>query len=224
MRKTLTMFLCAAAVAGVVPQAARAEAHYSFEIFLGEQYNIATPLTIRQSGEETITVGRAEYASDAWTGLDSPYYAWRIGRRDADGIWELELVHEKITLKNKPEEVQHFEISHGYNLITLNRAWNLLGVHDLYWRFGAGVVLTHPETTVRDKSMGYGASFPDGFYISGPTMQLAINKRLHVWKGLFGVLEAKYTLSYARRVPIAEGTADVPNTAFHYLFGVGYEY
>ncbi|MDP3296456.1 MAG: hypothetical protein Q8N09_02515 [Thermodesulfovibrionia bacterium] len=115
----------------VHPLTVYAERSYSFEIFLGEQFNIPTPLTIKQKGEETIKVDWARYKSDAWTGFNSPYYAWRIGVWDDNRAWELELIHQKIILKNKPEEVQHFEISHGYNLITINRAWRLSQYHDL---------------------------------------------------------------------------------------------
>lgn len=208
----------------ICPSTVQAKRSYSFELFLGEQFNIPTPLTIKQKGAETIKVNWARYESDAWTGFNSPYYAWRIGLWENDRAWELELVHEKIILKNKPEDVQHFEISHGYNLITINRAWRLPEYHDLIWRLGAGIVLTHPETTVRGKRKGYGDDFPKGFYISGPTAQLVIGKRFYLWKGLFGVLEAKFTASYATHVPIANGHAEVPNAAIHGLFGVGYEF
>lgn len=208
----------------VCPLIAEAGQSYSVEIFLGEQFNIPTPLTIKQKGEETIKVDWARYESDAWTGFNSPYYIWRVGRWEEDRAWEIELIHQKIILKNKPEEVQHFEISHGYNLITINRAWRLSQYHDLIWRIGAGIVLTHPESTVRHKEKGYDESFPNGFYISGPTAQVAIGKRINIWKGFFGVLEAKLTASYATRVPIANGYAEVPNAALHYLFGIGYEF
>jgi hypothetical protein len=196
---------------------------YSFEVFLGEQFNLPTPLTIKQKGEETIRLQGASYDSEAWTGFNSPYYALRIGRWKQGRAWEIELVHQKLILEDKIEEVQDFEISHGYNLITINRAWRLRKYYDLIWRIGAGIVLTHPETMVRGKGRGYGESFPNGFYISGPTSQLALGKRVYIWKGFFGVLEAKLTASYAMHVPIADGHAEVPNVAFHYLIGIGYE-
>lgn len=211
-------------VANIYPSISQAEGSYSFEVFWGTQFNIPTPLTIKQRGEETIKVDWAKYESDAWTWFNSPYYSWRIGLWEKDKAWELELVHEKIILKNKPKDVQHFEISHGYNLITINRAWRLSEYHDLIWRIGAGIVLTHPETTVRHKEKGYGEDFPKGFYISGPTAQIAVGKRINIWRGLFGVLEAKFTASYATHVPIADGYAEVPNAAIHGLFGMGYEF
>lgn len=194
---------------------------YSVEVFMGTQFNARTPLTIEQDGEQKIKVDSAEYDSDAFTGLDSPYYAWRIGMWNDNRAWELELIHQKLILENKPEEVQHFEISHGYNLITINRAWAL---RHFIFRVGGGIVLSHPETTVRNKSRGYHEEFPDGFYVSGPTAQIALGKRFPLWRGLFGVLETKLTASYAADVPIADGEAEVPNAAFHALFGLGYEF
>ncbi len=224
MRRTLITLVFLVLVASICPSFVQAERSYSFELLGGTQFNIPTPLTIKQKGEETIKVNWAEYKSDAWTWFDSPYYAWRIGLWEENRAWEIELVHEKIILKNKPKDVQHFEISHGYNLITFNRAWRLDKYLGLIWRVGAGIVLTHPETTVRNREKGYGATFPNGFYISGPTAQIAVGKRINIWRGLFGVLEAKFTASYATHVPIADGHAEVPNAAVHGLFGLGYEF
>ena len=206
------------------PLIVQAETSYSFEFLGGTQFDIPTPLIIKQKGEETITIDWAQYKSDAWTWPDSPYYAWRLGIWNNDRAWELELIHQKIILENKPAEVQHFEISHGYNLITINRAWRLTQYKDVLWRIGAGAVLTHPETKIRYKSKVPSGDFPEGFYISGPTAQIAIGKRFYLWRGLFGVLEAKFTATYATHVPIANGHAEVPNAAIHGLFGLGYEF
>ena len=193
----------------------------SLEAFSGCHLNIPTPLTIKQEGEEVIKVKWARYESACWSG--SPYFALRAGLWKNGKAWELELVHEKIILKNKPKDVQHFQVSHGYNLILVNRAWRLHEYYDLTCRVGAGIILAHPETIVRNKKRGYGEYFPKGDYISGPTAQVAVGKRFRFWKGLFGVLEAKFTASYAFYVPIADGYAVVPNLAIHGLFGIGYE-
>jgi len=223
MKKTLITSFFLSLLLSSCPSLVQAGRSYPFELFWGAQSNLPTPLIIKQEGEETIRVNQAEYESDAWTWFNSPYYAWRIGLWENNRGWEIELVHEKIILKNKPEDVQHFEISHGYNLITINRAWKSSKSYHLIWHIGAGIVLTHPETIVRHKSKGFGASFPEGFYISGLTAQIAVGKRIKVWPGLFGILEAKFTASYATHVPIADGYAEVPNAAIHGLFGMGYE-
>lgn len=190
---------------------------YSFELFGGSQFNIPLPLTIKQKGEETIKVNYPKYDSSPFE--ESPYYAYRFGFWKGYKAYELELVHQKIILKNKPSEIQHFEISHGYNLITINRAFLY---PSFILRVGGGIVLTHPESTVRNKENGYDKEFPDGFYISGPTAQIAICKRIKISQRLFCAMETKFTSSYATHVPIADGYAEVPNMAIHLLFGLGY--
>jgi len=196
----------------------------TFEVYFGTQYNVPTPLKIELNTPETIFIKNAKYDPDAFTGFNSPYYSWRLGFWNENKAWELELVHEKIILINKPENVQLFEISHGYNLVTLNRA---LEKEYLIYRLGAGFVLAHPETKIYGKRMGnrgVETELPLGFSIAGPTLQGSLGtKQLHVFKGLFVVLETKVTMSYAI-VKVADGKAYVPNFAFHGLFGFGYEF
>lgn len=199
------------------PSFGKAKHSYSFELFGGNQFNIPLPLTIKQEGEETIKVNYPKYDSQPFS--ESPYYAYRFGLWKGCKALELELVHQKIILKNKPPDVSHFEISHGYNLITINRAFLN---PSFVLRLGSGIVLTHPESTVRNKENGYEKEFPQGFYISGPTAQIAIAKRIKISQRLFGALEAKFTFSYATHVPIADGYAEVPNMAMHLLLGLGY--
>ncbi len=197
----------------------------TFEVYFGTQYNVPTPLKIElDTPEETIFIEDAKYNPDAFTGFNSPYYSWRLGFWNDKKAWELELVHEKIILINKPENVQLFEISHGYNLVTINRA---IEQEYLIYRLGAGFVLAHPETKIYGKSMGNRGvekELPLGFSIAGPTLQGSLGTRqLKVFKGLFAVLETKVTMSYAI-VKVADGKAYVPNFAFHGLFGFGYEF
>ena len=45
----------------------------------------------------------------------------------------------------------------------------------------------------------------------------------YLWRHVFATLEGKLTASFAR-VPIADGSADVPSLALHGLFGIGAEW
>ena len=193
-------------------------------MYFGTQYNVPTPLKIKLNTPETIFIKNAHYNSDAFTGLNSPYYSWRLGFWKEHIAWELELVHEKLILINKPENVQHFEISHGYNLVTINRA---VEKYNAIFRFGVGFVLAHPETEIYGQRMGkkgVETKLPLGFSIAGPTMQGSIGtKQINIIKGLFAVLETKVTMSYAI-IKVANGKAYVPNFAFHGLFGLGYDF
>ncbi len=192
-------------------------ARWSLDLFLGSALNIPTPLSVHQSGEERIFL-YARYREKPFTG--SPYYAWRIAKWNGDQAWEFELVHHKLYLANKSPEIQRFEISHGYNLVTVNRAWHK--TNGVIIRVGAGIVLTHPETIVRGKKLPWGEGL-DGFYLSGSTVQVAAAKKLPISDSVFFVVEGKFTASYAH-IPIQDGSAYVPNLAFHGLLGLGCDF
>lgn len=192
-----------------------AGADWTFEVFVGVPFGLPAPLTIRQAGQPDIAV-RARYESRPFR--KPIYYGWRIGRWDGTRGWELELVHDKLYLADRPAEVEEFAISHGFNLVTVNRAWERGG---LVRRAGAGIVLAHPENTVRDKALpGDGGLLGWGYYLAGPTVQVAVEKRFRLRGDLFLPVEGKATASFAR-VPVADGSADVPRAALHGLAGLG---
>ncbi|MEW6364557.1 MAG: hypothetical protein AB1714_07945 [Acidobacteriota bacterium] len=189
-----------------------------FQFFGGSALNIDTPLTIRQPGYEDIDIS-ATYMTRPFE--DSPYYAYRIARWKGGAAWELEFVHHKLHLRNTTSEVPHFEVTHGFNLLHVNRAWER---PRFLYRVGAGVVIGHPESTVRGMpSSGKGGLFNAGYFLAGITGHVAAEKRFHLTRKLFASLEGKLGAAYAR-VPVAEGKATVPNVAFHGLFGIGYEF
>jgi hypothetical protein len=189
----------------------------SFQIFGGAAYNFRLPLVIRQDGEDNIRLN-ADYDTKPF---ETPiYYSVRLGWWQDNRSWELELIHHKLTLENKPPEVEHFSITHGFNLLTVNRAWK---TPYFIWRLGAGVVITHPESTIRGKTFEQDGGFVDGYYLSGPTAQIAAEKRFYFYKSIFVCFEAKYTLSWVH-VPVKDGSADLWNSAVHGLFGLGFDF
>jgi hypothetical protein len=118
----------------------------------------------------------AEYSTEPFK--ESPYYAWRIGKRR----WSLELIHHKLYLENKPEDVQHFEVIHGYNLLTANR---ILKERRFILRLGAGPVIAHPETEVCRKRFSnlegdlFGTRH---FMVAGACGQISAEKRILLTK------------------------------------------
>jgi hypothetical protein len=199
------------------PSAARAVEQWSFEYLGGMPYHCTTPLTIRQSGQPDISVN-ARYESKPF---ETPwYYSVRMGAWTGDNAWELELIHDKIYLKNRPVGVEEFSVSHGYNLLTVNRAWQRGG---LIYRFGAGLVVAHPESRIRGKKIPENrALFNDGYYLAGPTVQTSLGRRIVIHQKLYLALEAKLTVSYAR-VPVEDGRATVPCAGVHAVFGLGFD-
>ena len=138
----------------------------SFALFLGSAVNASTNLTIEQEDEPDLRIN-ADYDT---RGFDAPvYYAWRAGYGDSQGAWEIQLIHHKIYLENPPSEVQRFEITHGYNLLTVNRSFRT-GTVDL--RVGGGVVIAHTESTVRGEYEGGEGigMFGSGYELAGPVL------------------------------------------------------
>lgn len=210
----MTVAVAAALVAvGASPRHAVAQTgvrRWSVELFGGGALSAPMPLVIRQDGEQRLSF-TAHYATRPWR--DSPYYMYRVGRWGAGGRrgWELELLHHKAYLERPPSEVQRFEMSHGYNMIFLDRA---VRRGRTIVRLGAGAVVAHPESVVR------GRSRRGAYILSGAAGQLAASRRFRLTRALFASAEGKITAAWAR-VPIAGGHAVASNVAGHALLGVG---
>jgi hypothetical protein len=193
------------------------QASWTIEWLGGLVYNLNTPLVIRQSGYDDIRLS-ARYQAKS---LEPPiYYSIRIAR-GWENYWELEIIHDKLFLKNKPTAIQKFSISHGHNLIIINRTWMY---RNIILRVGTGIALVHPETTVRNKKCPENKGiFKMGYYITGPVVQIAVEKQYRIYNRLFAAIEGKFIGSFSR-IPISEGNADVLNLAFHGLFGLSYHF
>lgn len=209
------MFL-AAALLFAAARPGGAQNGWSIEVAGGFALNAPTRLTIRQTGQPDLRIA-ARYASRSFA---SPiYYALRVGRWARGGAWEIEFIHHKLYLRNPPAEVQQFEVSHGFNIITVNRA---LPIGRAVWRPGVGMVLAHPESMIRGRAFDTGGGLLGwGYYVAGPAAQLAVARRFGVADRLFVSAEGKVTAAYAR-VPVQDGRATLTNVAFHALLGVGY--
>lgn len=193
--------------------------HWEGQFKVGVVYNIPSPLRIKQEGYADINLN-ARYESEP---LKFPIYgAILIGRWRNNKLWEFETLHHKLYLKNKPSEVSQLTISHGFNLVTINRGWQF--DNSLILRVGLGIVLTHPESEIRglkwDESKGI---FGLGYYISGPTSSVSLEKKWIFWNRLIVSSEALFSASYAN-IPIVNGRAHVSNFALHGLIGLGYRF
>ncbi|GGK72762.1 hypothetical protein GCM10011405_21250 [Rufibacter glacialis] len=185
------------------------------EVFAGTSWSLPTRLKIEQPGQPPIQI-RARYKTRPWTG--SPYYAYRLGYRQ----WSAELVHHKLYLENPTPNLEHFEVSHGYNLAMVSRA--LPGPMSKSWfRLGLGLVIGHPEGRLRGKSINPVKSLlGGGYHISGLCLQAAVGPKVGFADHWFFRPEAKLTAAWARMPLAGGGSATVPNIAFHTLFGIGY--
>ena len=195
---------------------ARAEPEWSIEARVGGAWNAPMPIVLRQQGQENLRI------DPTWSSrsFEPPiYYGWRITRWGERSGWALDLAHHKLHLENPPPEVRHFAISHGYNLLTVQRLEGREG-----WQFGLGLgaVIAHPESEVRGQAHDeHRGAMGEGYYLSGPTAAALLAYTRDLKGGLLASFELRLTMSHAA-VPIAGGEAEVPNLAVHGTIGFGW--
>ena len=216
------MILAGAALMFVAADDAFAQARcpgrsYGAELFGGTAWSLPLPLTIDvPEGRARI---RPRYSTRPFA--DSPYYSYRAAVGGRDGSVEAEMLHHKMYLENPAPPLERLEITHGYNLPTINVArpgdrWRL--------RFGLGLVVAHPEGRVAGRPIRAGRTFlGGGYHIAGLTTQLAVGRQYPLARGRVAMMaapEAKLTASWAH-MRLDQGRLIAPNVAVHVLGGVG---
>ena len=197
-------------------RSAHAEPRWGVSASLGAAWNLPTPLTIRQAGFSDLRV-RARY--DGQSFRRPWYYALRVERTDRGQGWALAFVHHKLHLTNPPAGVEEFTVSHGFNLLILERSWQERGVRR---SLGCGMVIAHPENVVRGKKLAErGGFFGRGYHASGALLSAALGREVPLRGRWFLPLEGRATAAWAR-VPVVDGHATVPNLALHALAGIGW--
>lgn len=214
------------------------KANLVFEFLWG--YNLNLPSTMTEYGLGSPVLYDPIWESRAFTVMsDSPYWIARNGIWNSTHTWaiELEWIHQKIFLVNTDSHIQHFDISHGYNLFLLNYANKFYynkGI-ELIARVGFGMVIAHAEAIIDGIYNGTGGK---SFTVAGIGGQIALQMRVPIADYLIGTLELKYTAGYAV-VPYAgkinpTGEADpsniyrgemhVPHHAIHITWGFGIDF
>lgn len=192
-----------------------AQSRWSFELHGGEVFNVPMPLTIKQQGYPDLKL-TARYHTEA---LTLPvYWDWRFSRWHNNKSWEFEAIHHKLYLENTTPEIEKFNISHGFNMLMVNRGYDK---KTFRYRAGVGMVLAHPESKIRGKEFGdTGNDWDMGYYLSGPVLNFAVSKPIRLGGRFYLNAEAKTTFAYSH-IKIAEGHANVYNLAFHLVLGIG---
>jgi len=180
------------------------------QVFGGAVLNLPTALTVRQQGESDLEhSARWETRS-----LRQPFYwALRLRWQNEVRAWELQLLHHKLHLANPPVEISDFEVTHGFNILTVAHVWRGGSTH---LRGGAGVVIPHAESTVRGQ---HHASA--GYTLGGPAVMFGVGSEKRLTGGLFLAMEAQFIAAWAT-VPVASGEAKVTAMGVHFLLGLGY--
>jgi hypothetical protein len=204
---TLIMILFASSLKGQV--------RWSADFNLGLPLNIPMPVTITQNYQPVIS----QFGIWSAEPFARPFnWMWRIGRWNWGRAWEFETMHHKMVLMNRPDEIQRFGITHGFNTLTLNRARE---IGKVVLRYGAGGVLAHPESTIRDQVFNEKSGlFKSGYFLTGPIIMTSVSRPLRIGNSLLINLEGSITAGYAR-LPVASGSASLMHLAFHLHAGIG---
>ena len=192
-------------------------AQWAVEAFLGSAVSAPSNLTIRQDGWPDISF-TARYATKPLKSSSAPYYGFRVSRWWNRWGAFFDDLHHKLYLTNNPPEVEKFEVTYGYNLFSLGAGYRVG-----HWSFlaGAGPVITNPTSLVRGEYKPHdGGIFGSGYYVDGAQLQLGVNRRFRVVGVLFVSADLRGSIGWAR-VNVANGDADVPNYALHFLLGIG---
>lgn len=211
---SLTLLVARPAIAQApAPTGAR---RWTLEFFSGNGWNAPSPLTIEQTGQPDINF-IAHWTTRPF--YNAKYYAVRVTRWKGDKGWALDYTHHKLYLQNTTAEVQHFVISHGYNLLHLSKVWR---THEWILSAGGGVVFTHPENTVRGLVLDpvSGGTLGGGYYLDGVSVMGAVGRQVKIRGPLFTSGLLKVTLSDVT-TRVRDGEAEVPNAAFHVNIGLG---
>jgi hypothetical protein len=132
--------------------------------------------------------------------------------------WGIKFTHHKLILDNLTPEIQRFEITHGYNIIS---ATKLIVWKNFIFNAALGAVIANPQSMIRGKYFHGGGLFNNGYYLSGAVAELAAGRQLLLTRNWYLMGEIRLTGAWAR-VKVSDGYADVPNKAIHFLIGTGY--
>jgi len=186
------------------------------EIGSGLPLNLRSDLRIQQGGEPDLEFG-ANFRSRP---LDMPlYYDIRLVRWRGGAGWGLDFLHHKLILTNPPAQVESFEVTHGFNLLTLHRLWKR---SDLHWLVGIGWAVAHPENRVRGRELtDDGGWLGSGYHLTGPVICAGVGRHFPLGSGFQLTLACR--LIYARvDLPVAGGDASLSHISGHVLLGMAY--
>jgi hypothetical protein len=206
-----------AAFAGVLVisrAAAAQDPGWSAEVLIGDAYDMTSRTHIHNAHTSDSAFG-GDYET---RGLEGPvHYSLRVTRWNQDRGWELELLHHKLYLRNRPESVEALSISHGFNIVTLGRIY---AIDPWRFRLGIGPVIAHPEARIAGVSYGGDYELAGAAAVGGVGAAFNLSAR---WS-IVGEIAATY--GYANVHPGGQPDLrfSVQNPAIHAQVGIGYRF
>jgi hypothetical protein len=162
-----------------------------------------------------------------WLGVEGEFihmkvYADPTQKVHASGVWLGSPINRELPLG---EIVQQYSLSHGANLILVNVVSRYLvkraptspaGRLLLTGRFGIGPTLPHTESIIDGRRQ-------EQYQLGRVGWQLSGGVELHLWRGLYGWSEYKFTRTQQRgKVFLGEATSLL--RSHHGVFGLGWHF
>lgn len=186
----------------------RPEGSVVLQFFGGTALNLPTRLTVQH-----LDLGSVRHSATWKTDpLDQPFYwALRARWQRRDDGFELQLLHHKMYLKNNPASIDHLEITHGFNVLTVNY---LRRTYPVQPRLGLGVVIPDAESIV------LGEFHQDGYKIGGPAVLVGAGWEHALSRHVLVAVDAQFIAGWTS-VDVDRGEARVSSLALHLLVGLG---
>lgn len=234
----------AAAFFGMCCWQESASAENIFSIYTGSSFTRDSDLHINQPAAGTgISLRDVKWDADPFK--DAPYYGLRYTRFfDRAPNWgvALDFTHYKMyaqaersvsvngtwqgapvnTVAPMSQYIQHFEISHGVNVLSLNGIYRfntILANGGLQPYIGAGLAYYRPHSESTVNNMAHSS----GYQSSGFGYQLLGGVQYRLSKRWGAFIEAKFNSGTAE-VDIADGEAETSLRTFHGLAGINYSF
>ncbi|MDH5547636.1 MAG: hypothetical protein OEZ43_18815 [Gammaproteobacteria bacterium] len=189
----------------------------ALEVAAGGALNLPAEILVAQQSQANLSVD-AQFDTESL--IPPIYYQIRlIVVQHRRRYWEMEFIHNKIYLRNPPPEIQSFSVSHGFNMFGVNhvRMFNKC----CGWRLGGGVILAHPENTVRGAELTHnGGVFGWGYYLSGAYLASGFLAKHDIGQTFYLVADLRLSSSYAS-IPIRNGQASLFLNTLHLAGGIG---
>ncbi|RXJ74231.1 hypothetical protein CS022_03965 [Veronia nyctiphanis] len=192
--------------------ALESKAGWEVSLGLGYVHNAKEKIEIEREGKSNIIFSDAKFKS---TALEVPiYYSLKAGRWDNSSAFEVEFIHNKLFIapENLSHGVNHFEISHGFNLVYVNYA---VEMNNWIARGGVGPVIASPTISID------GVESSEDYQLAGITTQFGLERELLAVDSFSLGVEGKVSYSYTK-LDLDDGSVTVPNTALHLLFNLKY--
>ena len=185
----------------------------------GVAYSFPSRITFEQEGQPDISF-RGKYRAES---LILPiWWDYSLEYSKNGRSYGVRTTHHKIILDNPQQDVQAFELTHGFNMVNVFYAWEWKKYR---WLVGGGVTAAHPESTVRGNFYsvpGGEGALNSSYVLVGPNFIGSINRRFYFGNTFFWRFEGKISWSYFN-VPIYEGRARGTNLAIHFVTGFGFD-